>query len=112
MKEAAPAATAAALTSSSVAAGRPNRMLSETEHENSVGSCGTSAVAALKALGSICRRSTPSSETDPEVGSYRRSISARAVDFPLPLEPQRAVVLPGRTSRSSPSRARAPGPAS
>ena len=66
---AAPAATAAALTSASVAEGLPNRMLSATEHENSVGSWGTSAVAALKDRGSSCRRSTPSSAMEPRVGS-------------------------------------------
>mmetsp|Transcript_28510 Transcript_28510/g.84409 ORF Transcript_28510/g.84409 Transcript_28510/m.84409 type:complete len:406 (-) Transcript_28510:1522-2739(-) len=69
MKSFALAALAAAITSSSLASGRPMRMFSKIVVAKSVGSWLTRPVWARSHLRSSWRRSIPSSSTTPESGS-------------------------------------------
>ena len=89
-------------TSSSVPSGRPSSTFSRTDAENSVGSSKATAICPRRSARSRSRMSTPSSRIEPSVTSYSRLIRLVSVVLPDPVAPTRAMVSPGRTSRSIP----------
>ncbi len=99
MNRSACARRAAARTSSSVASGRPKRMLSAIERLNRLGTCGTIATASRKAASGHSRTSSPSSRICPSVTSYSRGSRLTRVDLPEPVVPTTASASPGRSSK-------------
>mmetsp|Transcript_11466 Transcript_11466/g.30382 ORF Transcript_11466/g.30382 Transcript_11466/m.30382 type:complete len:316 (+) Transcript_11466:1755-2702(+) len=84
MKEWAFAFFAASITSSSVAVGRPNRMLSMMLPSKRVGSWDTMAICSRIHFKLRWRTSTPSNFTLPDSTSYRRWMRDTVVLFPHP----------------------------
>ena len=79
--------------------------------ENRKARWGTQATFSRSSQGSTSRTSTPSTLTLPSVTSSRRGMRLTRVVLPEPVEPMKAVVRPGRRTRSmsSSTGASAPG---
>mmetsp|Transcript_34451 Transcript_34451/g.89202 ORF Transcript_34451/g.89202 Transcript_34451/m.89202 type:complete len:207 (+) Transcript_34451:2340-2960(+) len=88
--------------SSIVAVSLPYLMLSFIVELNKLGSCMTDAKRDLNLSVSKWRKSTPSSVTNPLDGSYKRWQRLKMVDFPPPLLPHSATVIPGLSLRFKP----------
>ena len=69
-------------------------MLSATVALNRNGSCATNPIAPRSVASGICRTSTPSMKTVPGGASCRRGSRLSSVDFPDPVAPTIAVVVP------------------
>src|SRR5438477_144052 len=78
-------------------------MFSAIESPNRTDSCRTTEICARSESRVRSRTSSPSTETRPCTGSWSRGTSPTSVDFPLPVSPTIATVVPGRTSKSTPS---------
>ena len=80
-------------------------MLSRSEIGNTNGGCSTIAVWRRSDLIWYSRTSTPSISTLPLEGSKKRGTRLRSVDFPAPVAPTIATLVPGAmlrlTSRST-----------
>ena len=72
--------------------------------------CGTVATALRSSTGSRARTSTPSRLTVPSVTSSRRGRRLTSVVLPDPVEPMKAVVVPGAMSRVMSARTREAAP--
>ena len=98
MKPCAPMARAAPSISAWVAPGRPSRMLSATEPAKRKLSWVTVMTARRRSTSVRSRRSTPSSSTQPSVGSQKRAASRATVVLPAPVAPTTASVWPAGIS--------------
>ncbi len=91
--------------------GRPRKMFSATESdETSCSSCGITAIpASIASRGLSIRRGAPSMWTSPPYVEISPERTLIRVDLPAPFSPINACTSPGRTSKSTPSSARTPG---
>ncbi len=96
-----PASTAARSTSARVVPGRPIAMLAASVSEKRNVSCGTATTVRRRSGSGISRRSRPPRRTVPNGGSSRRRRRFRSVDFPAPVRPTRATVVPGSRARET-----------
>ncbi len=103
MKSWAPAILAASSISESDSLA-PRRMLARTLSSNRNVSWATYASSAGSAPRASWRRSRPSMLMPPVAGSQRRASSMATVDFPAPVGPTIATVLPGATEKSTPTK--------
>ena len=105
MNSAAPANLAAALTSSSVAPGRPYRMWSLTVTLKIKGDCETYEIPCRKLSIEKPCRAWPSIVIRPLDGSRSRGNKSTRVDFPAPDGPTSAIICPASIAKSMSRRA-------
>ena len=79
------------------------RTSSLTEAATGVRRCPIVVTTSAQAAGSTSCTSTPPTVIDPDRSSTRFRHASMSVDFPTPLGPYTAVIVPGSTSRSRPS---------
>ena len=92
------AASAAARTSSSLASGRPMRMLSASVPLNRRSFWNTKATVSISSAVGTARTSAPPTATVPSCGSQKRGMRLASVLFPPPEGPTSATVAPAGTS--------------